>query len=118
MQTREIEQPLSIASLAALVAAGALLVPVIERIVAAAWQWHKFAGYSNDGHISLSLNTALFFSSLLAATFGFALCVNRIAAQRSAHRALAWSLWAMYVTAAAAAAYWLLGLSSLNAWRA
>ena len=118
MQTREIGQPLNIASLAALAAAVALSVPVIERLVAAAWQWYKFAGYSNDGHISLSLNTALLFSSLLAATFGFALCVNRIAARRSARRALAWSLWAMYVTAAAAAAYWLLGLSSLNAWRA
>ena len=118
MQARRIGQPLNIASLAALAAAVALSVPVVERLVAAAWQWYKFAGYSNNGYINLSLSTGLLFSSLLAITFGFALCVNRIAARRSVRRAAAWSLSAMSVTVAVAAAYWLLGLSNLNAWRA
>src|SRR3546814_18993723 len=118
MHDREIGKPIIIASPAALAAAGALSIPVAERLVAAACHCYKFAGYSNDGHISLSLCTGLLFSSLLATTFGFALCVNRAAAGRSAPRAVAWSLWAMYVTAAAAAAYWVLGFSSLNAWRA
>lgn len=69
MQTREIGQPLNIAALAALAVAVALSIPVVERLIAAAWQWYKFAGYSNDGHIALSLNTGLLFSSLLATTW-------------------------------------------------
>jgi hypothetical protein len=118
MQLRVIGQPLNIASLAALAAAVALSVPVLERLIAAAWLWYKFAGYSNDGYINLSLKTGYLFSGLLATTFGFALCVNRIAARRSAHRAAAWSLWAMHVTVGVVVAYWLLGWSPLNAWRA
>ncbi len=118
MQIRETDKSLNIASLAALVAAVALSVPVVERLIAAARQWYKFAGYSNDGHINLSLRTGLFFSGLLAVTFGVSLFLNRLAMRRSAPRAVAWSLWAMYVVVAVAAAYWLLGVSGLNAWRA
>ena len=118
MQSRATEKPLHIASLAALVAAVGLSVPVVERLLAASWQWYKFAGYSNDGHISLGLSTGLYFSALLAAVFGFALLVHRLAKRRAATRAVAWSLWAMYVAVAVLAAYWLLGMSGLNAWRA
>ena len=118
MRPRDIGQPLNIASLAALAAAFALSVPVLERLIAAVWQWYKFAGYFDTGYITLSLKTGLLFSGLLATTFGFALCVNRIAVGRSAHRAAVWSRWAMYVAVGVAATYWLLGWSPLNSWRA
>lgn len=95
-----------------------LAVPVIERYSAGAWQWYKFYGYSNDGHISLSLGTARLFSGLLAVTFVLALLINRFATQRVVTDARAISFWAMCVLAAIAIAYWLLALSSLNAWRA
>ena len=117
MQTRSI-QALSVACFASLLAALALSVPVIERLIAAAWQWYKFVGYSNDGHISLSFNTGLIFSGILAATFGVAFFLNRLGKRQSAARAVAWSRWAMYIVVAVAIVYWLLGMSSLNAWRA
>jgi len=117
MQTRE-TKTLGIASLATLAAALALSLPVIERLIAAIWQWYKFAGYSNDGHINLSLNTGLLFSSLLAVTFGLALWFKRIAKRRHAPHARTLSFLAMSIVVAAGAAYWLLGISSLNAWRA
>ena len=63
MQGREFNKAIAIASLATLAAALALSVPVVERLVAANWQWYKFAGYSNDGHITLSLKTGLLFSA-------------------------------------------------------
>ena len=118
MQTRETNRRLTIASLVALVAALALSIPVFERVIAAAWQWYKFAGYSDNGHITLSLRTGLLFSGLLAVTFGASLLLNRLARHRSARHAAAWSLWAMLVVLAVTAAYWLLGVSGLNAWRA
>jgi hypothetical protein len=118
MQTHATEKQLNIASLAALIAAVGLSVPVVERLIAVSWQWYKFAGYSNDGHISLGLSTGLLFSGLLVAVFGVALLVHRLAKQHSATRAVAWSLWAMYVVVAVLAAYWLLAISGLNAWRA
>ena len=119
MPSRETEKSaLNIASLGTLLAALALAVPVIERGIAAIWQWYKFAGYSNDGHITLSLTTGLVFSGLLAVAFGLAAWFNRIAKRRSARRAESLSLFAMFVVVAAALAYWLLGTSGLNVWRA
>jgi hypothetical protein len=52
-----------------LIGACAMSLPVIERIAAAFWQWQKFAEYSNDGHITLSFETGVFFSGLLSITF-------------------------------------------------
>ena len=119
MPSRETEKAaLDIASLATLIAALALSVPVIERGMAAIWQWYKFAGYSNDGHISLSFNTGLVFSALLAVTFGLAASFHRIAKRRSDPRAESLSLFSMVVVVAVALAYWLLGISGLNVWRA
>ena len=118
MQTRETDKAINIASFATLVAALVLSLPVIERLIGALWQWYKFAGYSNDGHISLSLNSGLLFSGLLAVIFGLALWFNRIARRRSVPRAQIWSYRAMCIATAAAASYWLLGMSVLNAWRA
>ena len=117
MQPRS-SKALDVTSLASLLAAVALAVPFIERLFAAAWQWYKFAGYSNDGHISLSLSAGWVFSGVLAAVYVFALALNRAAHRRAAVRAMAWSRWAMYIAATVAIAYWLLGVSSLNAWRA
>lgn len=118
MQGRESNTTITVASLATLVAALALSVPVIERFIDAIWQWYKFAGYSNAGHITLSLKTGLLFSALLATTFGSALWFNQLAKRRAALRARLWSFLAMCIAAAVAAAYWLLGVSSLNVWRA
>ncbi len=118
MDMRETNRSLNIAALAALVAAVALSAPVVERLIAAAWQWYKFAGYSHDGHISLSLRTGLIFSGLLAVTFFVSVLLNSLANRRSATRAMAWSRWAMYLVLVVGALYWLLGVSGLNAWRA
>jgi hypothetical protein len=118
MQGRESNKAIAAASLATLAAALALSVPVVERLVAAIWQWYKFAGYSNDGHITLNLKTGLLFSALLTATFGFALWFNQLAKHRAAFRAKNLSFLAMCIAVATLAAYWLLGMSSLNAWRA
>ena len=117
MQTRS-SKALNIAALATLVAAAALSIPVMERTIDAAWQWYKFTGYSNAGHITLSLNTGLAFSGILATMFVLAFGINRRAKHQTATRALVWSRWAMYVAVAVAVGYWLLGMSSLNAWRA
>ena len=111
MQGRESNKALSVASLATLAAALALSVPVVERLSAAIWQWYKFAGYSNDGHITLRLKTGLLFSGLLAVTFGFALWFNQLAKRRAASRARSWSFLAMCIAAAVLAVYWLLGMS-------
>ncbi|WP_437592120.1 hypothetical protein [Sorangium sp. So ce1000] len=116
MQTSQ-SRALSAASLASLLAALALSIPFVERVVAAAWQWYKFANYSDDGRISLSLQTGLFFSAALAFTFGLALGLNRAAKRQSAAQTLAWSRWSMYVAAVVAVSYWTLGMSSLNVWR-
>ncbi|MBJ7575456.1 hypothetical protein [Luteimonas sp. MC1828] len=118
MQSREPNKALSIASVAALVAAVALSVPVAERLIAAIWQWYKFAGYSDAGYITLSLRTGLLFSGLLAATLGSALWFNRLAKRRAAPFAKSMSSLAVWVAAAVLATYWLLGMSGLNAWRA
>jgi hypothetical protein len=118
MPSRKTDKTLEIASLGTLVVALTLSVPVVERVIAATWQWYKFAGYSNDGHIGLSLRTGLLFSGILAVTFGLAVWFNRIAKRRTAQRAQAWSFLAMVVVAAAALVYWLLGMSGLNVWRA
>ncbi len=118
MTSRETYKALDIASLVMLCAAVALSLPVVERLIAATWQWYKFAGYSNDGHISLSLSTGLLFSGLLAATFGLSLWFNRMARRRRTPRAIGLSFWAMCIVGSASAAYWLLGVSSLNVWRA
>lgn len=118
MQSSNFRKALSIASLATLVAALMLSAPIAERFIAAIWQWHKFAGYSNDGHVSLSLKTGLLFSGLLAVTFGFALWFNRLAKHCVAPRARNWSFLAMCVAATVVVAYWLLGVSGLNVWRA
>jgi hypothetical protein len=117
MQPRS-TKALSISAFATLLAALALSVPVIERAVAAAWQWYKFAGYSNAGYITLSLNTGLAFSGILAAVFALAFGINRRAGRQLAARGLVWSRWAMYVAASVAICYWLLGMSGLNVWRA
>ena len=118
MQSLNVEKVTILAALAALAISLALFAAVLERLVAATWQWYKFAGYSNDGHINLSLNTATYFSVVVALTIFFSLGVNRISAQRSLSSPRALSLWAMYVSVASAATYWILGLSSLNVWRA
>ena len=118
MQIRESNKALSIASVAVLAAALALSVPVVERLIAAIWQWYKFAGYSDAGYITLSLKTGLIFSGLLAATFGSALWFNQLAKRRAAPRARSLSFLAMWIAAVVLAAYWLLGMSGLNVWRA
>ena len=118
MPSRETNKNLNIASLLALVAALVFSVPVVERLIAASWQWYKFAGSSEDGHISLGLNTGLLFTCLLAAIFVLVAWLYRIATRRAASRARTSSLWAMWVVAAVVLSYWLLGLSHLNVWRA
>ncbi len=118
MQSRESSKAITAGSLATFLAALALSVPLLERLTAAAWQWYKFAGYPSAGHITLSLKTGQVFSALLAATFGLALWFNRLARRRAAPRAKLWSFCAMCVAAAVLLAYWLLGASSLNVWRA
>ena len=118
MKNHATDRALNIASLATLAVALSLSILVIERIIAALWQGYKFADYSNDGHVSLSLSSGLLYSGSLAVIFGFALFLNRIAKRRLAPRAQIWSCWAMCVLMAAAVGYWLLGMSGLNAWRA
>ncbi|GAB2498671.1 hypothetical protein GCM10027084_09760 [Pseudoxanthomonas sangjuensis] len=118
MQNRESNKALNIASLAALIAALALSTPLAERFIAAIWQWYKFSGYSGAGHITLSLKTGLLFSGLLAATFGSALWFNQLAKHRTATRARSLSFLAMWISVTVLAAYWLLGMSNLNVWRA
>ena len=118
MQSRQSTKAITVGSFATFIAALALSVPLLERLTAAAWQWYKFAGYSSAGHITLSLKTGQVFSALLAATFGLALWFNRLASHRVASRAKLWSFCAMAVAAAVLLAYWLLGASGLNVWRA
>ena len=118
MQIRESSKAITVGSLATLLVALALSVPLLERLAAAAWQWYKFAGYSSAGHISLSLKTGQIFSALLAATFWLALWFNRIARRRAARRAKLWSFCAMCIAAVVLLGYWLLGASNLNVWRA
>jgi hypothetical protein len=117
MNNRKTEISLNIAAVAAFVVVAIMSIPLIERFIAAVWQWYKFAGYSNDGYITLSLNTGLIFSSLVAVAFGCCFLINRFAKRISANCAIAWSFWAMCVAAAIAAGYWLLGFSALNKWR-
>ena len=118
MRIGESNKAITFGSIATLVVALALSVPLLERLTAAVWQWYKFAGYPDAGYITLSLETGRLFSVLLAATFGLALWFNRLASRRAESRAKLWSLCAMCVAAAVLLAYWLLGVSSLNVWRA
>jgi hypothetical protein len=118
MNNRKIEISLNIASLAAFVSVVTMSIPLFERFIAAAWQWYKFAGLSNDGHITLSPSTGMIYSALLAAVFVCSFLINRFAKRLSAKRAMTWSLWTMYVAIGIAIGYWLLGLSFLNKWRA
>jgi hypothetical protein len=117
MQSRK-DKVLKIASLATLTSALVLLALVIERLMAAAWQWYKFSGYSNDGHISLSLRTGLVFSCVLVVVFAGAVCLHRLAKRCSATHAVAYSRWAIYIVMVVIFSYWLLGMSSFNVWRA
>jgi hypothetical protein len=105
-------------SWACLIGTFVMSVPVIERISAAYWQWKKFEGYSNDGHITLSLETGIFFSVLLSLTFLVAAGLNYRARRIGARREAAVSRWAMYSVAIIATSYWSLGVSSYNVWRA
>lgn len=114
MQLRS-PKALEIASFVSLLAALALSIPVLGRLAAALWERYKFAG---DGHIYLSHATGLVFSAFVAAVFGLAFGLNRLAAHQSVNRALRWSRWAMLVAVIAVASYWLLGMSNLNVWRA
>ena len=116
MQTHIRNKSLTIGSVGALAVASALLATVLERLAAATWQWYKFVGFSNDGHINLSLGSGLLLSGLSAVTFVFALHLNRVAKRRNARRATTASLSAIYIAAIATLAYWLLGMSSLNVW--
>lgn len=116
MQTCNSKKFLTIASVSVLAVASALLAPVLERLTAGIWQWYKFVGFSNDGHITLSLSSGLFFSGLSAATFTFALFLNCVAKRRCAPRAMAASFWAQCIVTMATLVYWLLGISSLNVW--
>jgi hypothetical protein len=118
MQTSESSKALTATSLAVLAVALTLFALVLERLSAAMWQWYKFSGYSDDGHITLSFRTGLYFSAVLASTFGIAFWLNRTANREAAPRAVRWSFLAMCVAALALVAYWLLGASSLNVWRA
>jgi len=118
MQSRESNRAITIGALATLLAALALAVPLLDRLIDAAWQWYKFAGYSSAGHITLSLTTGQAFSVLLAATFGCGLWFHRLANNRSASHAKRLAFCAMCVTVVVLASYWLLGVSSLNVWRA
>ena len=118
MRIGESNKVVNFGSLATLVAALALSVPLLERLTAAAWQWYKFAGYPSAGVITLSLETGQLFSVLLAVTFGLALWFNWLASRRAESSAKLWSFCAMCVAAAVLLAYWTLGASSLNVWRA
>jgi hypothetical protein len=106
MNNRKTDILLNIASFAALVAVVTMSVPLVERLIAAVWLWYKYAGYSNDGHITLSLSTGLIYSALLAVVFGCSFWINRFAKRHSATFAAAWSLRAMYAAIAIAIIYW------------
>ncbi len=115
---RRSSQGINIAALLSLLVALVLTAPLVERFLAAIWQWYKFSGYSRDGHITLSFDTGLLFSFILAAAFIFALSVNYLARHREAVAAKRLSLLAMVWIVLVASGYWLLGISSLNVWRA
>ena len=108
---------LSPASLVCLLLALALSVPLLERLVAAGWQWYKFAGYSEHGHINLSRNTGWIYTICLGAVFVSALLLNRAANRGVAAKPAAWSRLAMYIAAVAMIVYWTLGMSNFNVWR-
>ena len=108
---------LTAASLACLAAAVVLCALFLERLGAAAWQGYKFAGYSDDGHITLSLKTGWIFTAALSAVFLLAHLLNRAANRPNSHTRPAWSRSAMYITAAVIIGYWALGMSHLNVWR-
>ena len=116
MQMRS-RKALTAASLASLLAAVVLSLPLLDRFGAVAWQWYKLGGYSNDGYISLSLKTGWIFTSALCAVFLLALLLNRAAKRHDLARPSAWSRSAMYLVAAVMISYWGLGLSSVNVWR-
>ena len=116
MQSRTIKIA-ELLSLASLAAASTLALPLVERLVATAWQSYKFAGTANDGYISLSFKAALLFSMLLAGTFLAALSAHIHAECNQAIRASAWSRWAMFIVVVVAAFYWLLSNGALNNWR-
>lgn len=115
---RASNQALRVASLVAFGAALALSVPVLERLIAAMWQWYKFIGFQADGHIMLSLRTGKVFSGLLIVVMGLALCCNRLAQRQGDQSASFWSLLAVCLAILDLLAYWILGMSSLNVWRA
>jgi len=117
MQGHNFNNAIAVTSLVTLAAALALCIPVAERLLAAIWQWYKFAGYSDDGHISLSIEAGLLFSTLLAVLFLSGLWLYQLAKRRAAVHAKHWSFMAVCTAVAAAAGYWLLGASSLNVWR-
>ena len=107
---------LTAASSACLLVAVALSVLLLERLVAAAWQLYKFAGYGG-GNITLSLKTGWIFTSALCAIFALAFLLHRAARRRSLAGPSAVSRAAMYVAAAVMIGYWGLGMSNLNVWR-
>jgi uncharacterized membrane protein len=111
------ERTLLVAASVSLLAALALALPVAERVAAAAWQWFKFYGYSNNGQVNLSFSTGLEFTGAAVVTFGLAWVLNRLAKRKSAVPAELASRAAIGVCAAALGSYWILGMSSLNAWR-
>jgi hypothetical protein len=117
MQTQA-NPSLTLASAATLLLALALSAPLVERLLAAGWQWWKFRDTTDDGHVSLGLGSGLVFSLALALNFGAALVLARTARHRSATRALRLSRAAMALAITVLAGYWLLGLGPLNAWRA
>lgn len=118
MRSRGSEIALRTASFGAFAFALALSVPLVERLAAATWQSYKFVGYADSGYISLSLKTGLLFSGLLAALFACAFMLNRAARRCSSDASYRWSSRAMFLVSAIAVSYWMLGISSLNAWRA
>ena len=105
-------------SYAVLLGALALTFPVLERWTGAIWQWYKFAGYSDDGHVNLSIGTGVIFSLFAMSLVTLAVVVHRIARIHSAARAQGLSRWAGIIALAAVVGYWVLALSFLNVWRA
>ncbi len=118
MHPHKHSKPMIALSAISLLLSMALAAFLGERVLAAAWQWFKFAGYSNDGHISLSYSTGLAYSAALAAIFIVSLALSHVARAGSIHRAKRISGFSAVIAALSGVTYWLLALSPLNSWRA
>ncbi|HVK52826.1 MAG TPA: hypothetical protein VM469_13930 [Pseudoxanthomonas sp.] len=105
------------ASCALLAAACMTLAAVVERVLAALWQWYKFSGYGGGGAISLSQSTAVVFLVLVGMMIGAAFWLRRQGARVGATLMSRLSTAALWVFCVAVVLYAVVALSPLNAWR-